>query len=119
MRRPELLGHTIRHIIHGLLGNRIEPLHITRSLGDIDLSTANTLNFLAVEDRAIGSRIGKVQPHSNHGWIALVGLSRDRQIDMGQAQRRIDIAIRHRRRSGLIRQDLFKDAACFPLKHVL
>ena len=54
--RPELLGHTIRHITHGLLGNLIETLHLTRSLGDIDLSTTNALNLLAVEDRPIGSR---------------------------------------------------------------
>jgi len=119
MRRPELLGHTIRHIIHGFLGNHIEPLHLTRSLGDIDLSTANALNFLAVEDPAVGSPVGKVQPQGNRGWIALVNLLRDRQIDMGQTQRCIDIAIRHQRGSGLTRQDIFKDAACFPLERGL
>jgi len=38
---------------------------------------------------------------------------------MGQPQRRIDIAISRRRGSRLTRQDLFKNATCFPLEHFL
>ena len=88
-------------------------------MGDIDLSPTNTLNLLAVEDHPIGSPVGKAQSQGDRGWIALVGLSRNSQIDMGQAQRRIDIAIRRRRESRLTRQDLFKDSACFPPEHFL
>src|SRR5207302_10793788 len=55
----------------------------------------------------------------DRGWITLVGLSRDRQIDMSQAQRRIDNAISRRRGPPLTSQDLLEDAACFPLKHFL
>ena len=79
----------------------------------------NALNLLAVEDPPIGSRVGKVQSQGDRGWITLVGLSRDRQIDMGQAQRRIDNAISRRRGPPLTSQDLLEDAACFPLKHFL